>query len=90
MPKPKEKQIIADLLYKFYNQGRWKSHGHMSVEDAVSGFPSHLIGYIKKKIIKKLIKEGFLLTTKHTYGIGLSLNMNKLKEIEELIEKYHL
>ena len=89
MPKLNEKQIMADLLYKFYNLGRWKGHGHMSIEDAVRGFPSHLVGYIKKKVIKNLVKEGFLLITKHAYGIGLSLNMSKLKEIEYMIERYH-
>jgi hypothetical protein len=49
--------------------------------------PSHLSGYVKN-IIKDLIKEGIVLQySKTKHGLAYQLNINKLKEIEDIILK---
>lgn len=50
------------------------------------GFPSHL-GRDINKISKELIKENFLITKPTSYGLQVSLNKDKLQEIEDFIKK---
>ena len=83
-----ELKNVAALFYRLYNNGKWDNKGHTPIDNAVKGFPKHLRGDIKK-LIEKLVKRGFLLKAKHNYGEGISLRMDKLKEIEDIIEKYH-
>ena len=83
-----ELKHTATLFYRLYNNGKWDNKGHMPIENAVKGFPKHLIGDIKK-LIDNLVRKGFLVKAKHNYGEGISLKREKLKEIEEIIEKYH-
>ena len=85
---PKELKDIATLFYRLYNNGKWDNKGHTPIDNAVKGFPKHLRKDIKK-LIDRLVKKGFLVKAKHNYGEGISLRMEKLKEIEEIIEKYH-
>ena len=40
-----------------------------------------------KYMAKEMIKEGFILTKPTSYGLQVSLNKEKLKEIEEFILK---
>ncbi|VVB81418.1 Uncharacterised protein [uncultured archaeon] len=79
-------EIITTILYRLYIQGKWDNHGHTPIENATKGFPKHLIGNVRK-IIDKLVKQKILLKAKHNYGEGIFLNSEKLKEIEEIIEK---
>jgi len=79
-------EIVATILYRLYSQGKWDNHGHTPIENATKGFPKHLVGDVKK-IIDKLVRQRFLTKAKHNYGEGISLNSEKLKEIEEIINK---
>ena len=47
--------------------------------------PSHLKGKAKKEV-KELIKEEILLEKSTCYGIQVSLNSEKLKEITQYLE----
>ncbi len=80
-----EDKIRATILY---NLRRKKVIGgvHTHFDTLKRGFPSHL-GKDIKKIANKLIKEGFIVTKPAPYGLQVSLNKNKLKEIEEFIKK---
>jgi len=78
---------IAIILYKLYKDGKWGNKGHTPIENVGKGFPKHLRGEIKK-LVDDLIKKEFLIKAKHNYGEGVSLNISKLKEIEELIEEH--
>ncbi len=78
-----EDEIKATILYHLR---RKKVIGgvHTHFDTLTRGFPSHL-GKNVKEIAKSLIKEGFLITKPTSYGLQVSLNKNKIKEIEELI-----
>ncbi len=79
-----EKEAIRkDLLRKLYKK-RMFQHKHTSFDNLSKGFPSHL-GREVKKVAEELIREGILLTKPTSYGLEVSLNSQKLKEIEEII-----
>lgn len=50
------------------------------------GFPAHL-GKDIKKIADGLIKEGLIVTKPTSYGLQVSLNKDRIKEIEEIIKR---
>lgn len=79
-------QDEAKILYKLMRLGKWQ-HAHTSVDNLVKGFPKHKRGDVKK-LIPKLIKRGFLHVKPTAYGKKVSLNVDKKKEIEEIIGKY--
>ena len=80
-----EDKIKATILYHLR---RKKIIGgvHTAFDTIKKGFPSHL-GKDINKIAKKLIKNGYLITKPTSYGLQVSLNKNKLKEIEDFIFK---
>lgn len=80
-----EYKIKATILY---NLRRKKVIGgvHTHFDTLRKGFPSHL-GKDIKKIAKQLIKQGLIITKPAPYGLQVSLNKNKLKEIDEFIKK---
>jgi hypothetical protein len=47
--------------------------------------PSHLKGKVKKEV-KELIKEGILLEKPTCYGLQVSLNPERIKEIMQYLE----
>ena len=80
-----EDKVKATILYHLR---RKKVMGgvHAPFDTLNRGFPSHL-GKDVKKIAKDLIKQGFLLTKPASYGLQVSLNKDRLKEIEDFIKK---
>ncbi|MEK6935032.1 MAG: hypothetical protein AABW46_04095 [Nanoarchaeota archaeon] len=77
--------IKATILY---NLRRKKVIGgvHTHFDTLKKGFPSHL-GKDINKMAKQLIKEGLLITKPAFYGLQVSLNKNKIKEIDVFITK---
>jgi hypothetical protein len=80
-----EDKIKATILYHLR---RKKVIGgvHTPFDTLRRGFPSHL-GKDISKIAKELIKQGYLLTKPTNQGLHVSLNKEKLREIEEFIKK---
>lgn len=78
-------KIKATILYHLR---RKKVIGgvHTHYDTLKRGFPSHL-GREVEKVIKTLIKKGYIITKPTSYGLQVSLNKEKLKEIEEFILK---
>lgn len=58
---------------------------HTAVENLTKGLPKHAIGEAKKAVTE-LMKEGFIMRKPTSYGLQVSLNPTKLKEIEKIIE----
>ena len=82
-----EELIIASILRKlFWMKKIGKSH--TSFDNLPKGFPRNMQKKVKKTG-KELIKKGYLLSGKHNYGLGISLNPKKLDEIIKLIEKVY-
>ena len=80
-----EDKIKATLLYHLR---RKKVIGgvHTPFDTLKRGFPSH-IGKDVKKIAEELIKQGFILTKPTNNGLHVSLNKERVKEIEEFIKR---
>ncbi len=80
-----EDKVKATLLYHLR---RKKVIGgvHTHYDTLKKGFPSH-IGKIVENAAKKLIKEGYILTKPISYGLQVSLNKDRLREIEDFIKK---
>ena len=71
--------IIKKLFQKKYIGER-----HTSIANLPKGLPGHLRGDIKSAA-KELIGEGILLTKPTSYGLEVSLNPKKMKEIQEYL-----
>jgi hypothetical protein len=78
-------KIKATILYHLR---RKKVMGgvHTPYDTLKKGFPSH-VGKAIEKVANELIKDGLIITKPASYGLQVSLNKNKLKEIEAFILK---
>jgi len=80
-----EDKIKATMLYHLRRK-RVIGNVHTHYDTLKRGFPSHL-GKDIEKIAKELIKQGLIITKPTSYGLQVSLNKDKLKEIESFILK---
>lgn len=80
-----EDKIKATILYHLRRK-KVIGNVHTHYDTLKKGFPSHL-GKDVEKIADKLIREGFIIKKPTSYGLQVSLNKEKLKEIEEFILK---
>ena len=80
-----EEKIKATILYHLR---RKKVIGgvHTPFDTLKRGFPSHP-GKDVNNIAKELIKHGLILTKPAPYGLQVSLNKEKIKEIEDFIKR---
>ena len=77
-----QEEMIRSLLRKLVYLGKWGGN-HTSMDNLPKGFPKHLRGEIKE-MAKELIKKEMLISKPTSYGVEISLNPKKKKEIEEL------
>lgn len=78
------KKIEKTILKKLYSSKAFRK-GHLLLETLQSGIPSHLIGFVRF-VLGDLVREGLVVYYGKTkYGLAYQLNINKLKEIEEII-----
>jgi len=82
-----EKLIIKKFIVrKLYRKRTWL-HKHTNINNLPKGLSNKLrVSKEVKKTIKELLKEQILLSKPTHYGLEVSLNPKKLKEIEELID----
>ena len=87
MPKADIDKFKLHILKKLFDQRCWM-HKHFSINNIPQGLPSHARdSKIIKKAVDELIKSNWILSKQTFYGLELSLNINKKKDIEEYIEK---
>ena len=80
-----DETIKARMLYHLRKK-RVIGGVHTHYDTLKMGFPKHL-GKEIEKVAKQLIKDRWLLTKPTSYGLQVSLNKDKLQEIEQFIEK---
>lgn len=82
-----EKLIIKKFIVrKLYRKRMWL-HKHTNINNLPKGLPNQLrVSKEVKKAIEELLNEQMLLSKPTHYGLEISLNPRKIKEIEELIE----
>ena len=78
--------LKATILKKLKRRGKW-GNAHTSFDRLTAGIPKHLKGETKN-VAKDLIKSGLLFSKPTSYGLEISLNPKRKKEIDMVIEKY--
>jgi len=78
-------RIKATILYHLRRK-KVIGNVHTHFDTVTRGFPSHL-GKDVKGVAKELIKDGLLITKPAHYGLQISLNKDRVKEIEQFIFK---
>ena len=78
-----QEDIRRALLRKLAKHGWWGGR-HTSFDNLPKGFPRHLAKEVKD-LAKDMIKTGILLAKPTNYGLEISLNPNKKREIEEIV-----
>tara|TARA_Y100000310_G_C20179566_1_gene577487 strand:+ start:233 stop:502 length:270 start_codon:yes stop_codon:yes gene_type:complete len=80
-----EEKIKATLLYHLR---RKKVIGgvHTHFDTLKKGFPGHVGKHITK-VAEQLVKDRFLLTKPTSYGLQVSLNKERLEEIDQYIRR---
>lgn len=78
------KLIQRNILKKLYANKAF-AKGHLLYKRLQSGIPKHLVGFVPE-ILQGLIKKGLVFYYGRTrYGDAYQLNIQKLKEIEEIV-----
>ena len=82
-----EKLIIKKFIVrKLYRKRMWL-HKHTNINNLPKGLSNELrVSREVKTAIEELLKEQILLSKPTHYGLEVSLNPKKIKEIEELME----
>ncbi len=80
-----EDKIKATILYHLRRK-RIIGAKHTHFDTLKAGFPSHS-GKDIKKIAEQLIRQGYLIKKPTSYGLQVSLNKEKINEVEEFIKK---
>ena len=82
-----EKLIIKKFIVrKLYRKRVWL-HKHTNIHNLPKGLSNELrVSREVKNAVEELIKEQILLSKPTHYGLEVSLNPKKIKEIEGLIE----
>ena len=83
MQPSEQDKIKATMLYHLRRK-RIMGGVHTHYDTLKRGFPSHS-GKEVEKSAKELIKADIIITKPTSYGLQVSLNKDKLKEIEEFI-----
>ncbi len=83
-----EKEDIKRFILRKLVRHRIWMHKHTSIHNLPKGLPDYLRGRKEvKKVIEELLKQGFLTAKPTNYGLEVSLNISKKKQIEEFIKK---
>lgn len=82
-----EKLLIKKFIVrKLYRKRMWL-HKHTNINNLHKGLPNQLrVSKEVKKAIEELLKEEILLSKPTHYGLEISLNPKKIKEIDELAD----
>jgi len=78
-------QIKRFVLRKLLRRRIW-SHKHTSIHNLQKGLPDRLRSKKEvKKVVHDLLKDEFLTSKPTHYGLEVSLNIKKKKEIEKFM-----
>jgi len=74
------------IVRKLYRKRMWM-HKHTNINNLPKGLSNELRSSKQvKKAIESLLKEGILLSKPTHYGLEVSLNINKKREIEAMAD----
>lgn len=83
-----ERLIIKKFIVRKLYRTRMWLHKHTNINNLPKGLSNKLrVSKDVKKVIEELLKEQILLSKPTHYGLEVSLNPKKIKEIEELVDQ---
>ena len=81
-----EDEIKRFILRKLVRHRMWM-HKHTSIHNLAKGLPDYIRSRKEvRKVIDELLKTGLLLSKPTSYGLEVSINIAKKKEIENFLE----
>ena len=87
MAKSLHEKIKLHILKRMYDRSCW-IHKHMNINNLMGGLPPHERDTtILKNVISELEKNDWIIVKPTHYGLEISLNTRKKKEIDDYIEK---
>jgi len=83
-----DSEVAATILDKLARKNKWGA-AHTSSDKIVRRISRKIRGKGKRvrKVLKGLIKDGYVLKKITGYGLEISLNPHKSREITEIIER---
>ncbi|MEK6893108.1 MAG: hypothetical protein AABX07_02800 [Nanoarchaeota archaeon] len=85
MDKEIERNIKRFILRKLVRHRMWM-HKHTSIHNLPKGLPDYLRNKKEvRKAIDQLLKDSLLISKPTNYGLEVSLNIQKKKEIEDFV-----
>jgi hypothetical protein len=80
------KRTIKGFIIRKMVRHRIWMHKHTSIHNLPKGLPDHLRSKKEvRKAIEELLKEEIIISKPTNYGLEVSLNIRKKKEIDEYI-----
>ena len=80
-------QIKQHILKKLFDMRCWMGK-HTSIHNMQKGLPGHARDQkVISKVVNELVQKEWIFSKPTHYGLELSLNIEKKKDIEEYIEK---
>jgi len=80
-----KKEIETFIIKKLMRRRMW-GHKHTNINNLLKGLPRHLWGSKQsKQAVDELLKLTILLSKPTNYGLEVSLNPKKRKDIELLV-----
>lgn len=79
-------ELKASILHRLAKKRKW-GESHTAFENVAKGVPSHLRGKLKE-LAEELMKEGFIIKKPTSYGLQISLSVERSEEIKWRIKKY--
>lgn len=87
-----DNEIKARIIFKLAKRGKWGG-AHTSFDNLQKGWSIRDLGKdgVKRiqRIVKELIREGFVLSKPTHYGLEVSLNPRMSAEVEQIIKKFY-
>lgn len=83
--EPTRKEIRYRIIRKLARH-RIIGGKHTSIENIPKGMPKDLRKTVLEEV-KQLIREGIIIAHPTSYGMQVSLNPRKIKEIKEILEE---
>ncbi|MEM2873048.1 MAG: hypothetical protein QXD82_02630 [Nitrososphaerales archaeon] len=76
-------ELKLTILERLYRRGKIGA-SHTSIESVVRGLPKHMRGNAKK-VVRQLIKDGWIVQHPTSYGMQIALNLPRVQEVRQLI-----
>jgi hypothetical protein len=86
VPNLREKDLVPWILDKLARHGWWGAR-HTSFGNIPKGAPAHLKSGINEAA-KGLIRNNFIISKPTGYGLEVSLNFGRKREIFEIISRW--